>query len=202
MLFNKQTQQAFVFPPKNGTHSAVHFLTAVGWKRIEADINVRKRHLTPDVLIQMYPNLNNYTLYGFLRNPLKRFESVLLHLKQFPYTRLQYEKFLEEQGATPREQISYDEMIRLIPVMPSNYDIMFKPQVAWLTHPKVTVLDFDAYESELRRISGDTTTPLIRYNASNDFGKSQVTPFMVDYVKTQYAADCALWKDLFGREIA
>ncbi len=198
MFFHKESQQAFVFPPKNGTHTIVHFFHQLGWKRTET--NIRERHLTTDVLLQTYPNLVNYTLYGFLRDPVKRFESILLHLKQFPYTRLQLDEFLQEQKATPREQISYDEMVDLFPVMPSWFDIMFKPQADWLAHPKVTVLDFDNYEAEIRRIANNYDLPLVRYNSSIDFGKSVVTQKVIDFVRQHYAADYALAKDRLGKE--
>lgn len=196
MLFNKQTKQAFVFPPKNGTHTVVNFLHQFGWQR-NSD-----HHKTTDLLLSEYPNLSQYTIYGFLRDPLKRFESVMLHFKQFPYTRLQFDEFLQQQNASPREQLTYDEFVDLMPVMPSKFDILFQLQSDWLAFPEVTVLDFDGMDSELRRISGNADQPIERYNYANDFGKSVITDKVRAYVRERYAADYRLAQDRLNKDYA
>lgn len=196
MLFNKQTKKAFVFPPKNGTHTVVYFLHPFGWHR-GAD-----NHELTNVLFDTHPNLVNYKVYGFLRDPLKRFESVILHFKQFPFTRLQFDEFLQQQNATPREQLTYDEFVNLIPAMPSYFDILLRPQSDWLAHPQVTVLDFDNFESELRRISGNADQQIGRHNVADDFGKSVITDKVRAFVREHYAADYALAKDRLGKEYA
>lgn len=196
MLFNKQTKQAFVFPPKNGTHTVVNFLHQFGWHR-NSD-----HHKTTDLLLSEYPNLNEYTIYGFLRDPIKRFESVILHFKQFPYTRLQFDSFLQEQNATPREQLSYDEFVDLIPAMPSNYQILLQPQSDWLAFPQVTVLDFNLFETELRRISGNIDQPIERYNYASEFGKSVITDKVRAFVRDRYAVDYQLARERLNADYA
>ena len=195
MVFNKATKQAFVHPPKTGTHTTQDFLRTLGWKTLPMT------HARTERLIRDYPNLNDYTIYGFLRDPLLRFESVILHLKRMPTVDSIFEKVLRGNGVTDSlEVVSYETVIDVFPKLAEALPAFCHQQAAWLDHPKVTVLDFDNYETELRRISGNYTSPLSIKNKSTDFGKSVVTQRVIDFVRQEYAADYALAKDRLGKE--
>ena len=184
MFFNKATKQAFIFPAKVGTISARHFLGSIGWH------GLRSYHATATALIEEYPALNNYTIYAFYRDPVKRFESAVLHCKQFPRVRDALAKLLQDNGISKSvEAVSYDELVDVHDALVEKFHGLFFPQTHWLDHPKVTALDFAKFESELRRVTGNTTQALVRRNESSDFGRSEITPKVVDFVKAHYASD-------------
>lgn len=192
MVFNKGKRIAFVFPPKTGSISTGSFLKSIGWKSLPY------KHLETKIYLDELPNLNNYTIYGFLRNPLARFESAILHLKRDS----EIDDFVHiiESNGKHVETVSYDEIVDLFPAIIQKLPIFLGLQSKWLSHPKVTVLDFDNLESELRRITGDTTTPMPTYNVSDGFGKSVITDKVRAFVREYYAADYALAKDRLGKE--
>jgi len=195
MVFDKQTKQAFIHPAKTGTQTIRAFLKSVGWKELPMT------HSPLDVLIEKYPNLNDYTVYGFLRNPLSRFESAILHLKRGPAIDKFFEKALRENGIdSSLEAASYEAVISVFPQVLQSTGGFLVPQSYWLNHPKVTVLDFDNLESELRRISGNTTQPIEMLNTATDFGRSEITQAVRDFVRQEYAIDYALAKDKLGKE--
>jgi len=190
MFFDKATKQVFLFPTKVGTMSARHFLGSIGWH------GKMPIHGKPNQLLDKYPNLDNYSFFGFFRDPVSRFESAILHLKQMPsILNSNLDNFL---NGTSRENARYElflsnEFLSLFPVV-------FDRQVDWLDHPKVTPLDFDNFESELRRVTGNTTQPLERRNANTDFGRQEITDDVRAFVREYYAADYALAKDRLGKE--
>lgn len=184
MFFNKETKQAFVFPPKTGTITTRHFLGSIGWN------GLRPYHLTTSEWIEKYPALNDYTIYGFYRDPVKRFESAILHCKQFHLIRDTLAEVLKSNGISKSvEGVSYDELVDIHEAFFAAIKAFGLPQTHWLDHPKVTALDFTKFEEELRRVTGNTTQALVRRNVSSDFGRSEITPKVVDFVKAHYASD-------------
>ena len=195
MYFHKASKQAFVFPPKCGTQTAMRFLAACGWK------HAAKSHFVPEVFIEKYSNLQSYKLYAFLRNPLARFESAVLYAKQAGINHKVMDKLLVDHGIQKtRETVSYDELVDIFPAVKEAFGVIFKPQVDWYQVPNVTPLDFDNYEVEIRRITGNTEVPLVIRNKSTAFGKSVITQKVIDFVRQEYAADYALAKDRLGKE--
>jgi hypothetical protein len=195
MFFDKSSKQAFVFPPKVGTITTCHFLGSIGWK------GLHPRHQKTHEWIEKYPSLNDYSFYGFFRDPMKRFESALLHIKQFPITKGFFVKFLKSKGIDKNEEtVTYEELCSVHSDLLIYFPRVFIPQSEWFFHPKVTLLDFDSFESELRRITGNAEQPLVRWNTSTDFGRSVITDKVRAFVREYYAADYALAKDRLGKE--
>lgn len=193
MFFNKATKQAFIFPPKTGTISVRHFLGSIGWH------GLRPYHLTVDEWIEKYSALNDYKIYGFCRNPLERFESAILHCKQVRYLQDDFQKLLQRSGISESvEVVSYETLTNIHASLVEEFKGLFLPQTRWLNHPKVTVLNFRNMEAELRRITGNTEQPLVRYNTSTDFGRSVITPAVEEFVRQQYADDYRLFDTLNG----
>jgi len=195
MFFHKPSQQAFVFPTNCGTNTAMQFLHGCGWK------NIGKNHFAPEQFIGMYSNLQNYQIYAFVRDPVLRFESGILHIKQVSYYRPILDQFLIDQGIPKtRETVSYEDLIPVFDAMQEKFSVIFDPQVKWHQAPNVMALDFNNMEVELRRITGNADQPLVRYNTSTDFGRSEITQVVRDFVREQYAADYALAKDRLGKD--
>ncbi len=184
MFFDKATKQAFIFSTKTGTIATRHFLGSVGWH------GLHPYHATAEEFIKQYPALNDYTIYGFYRDPVNRFESAVLHCKQFPMVRDALAKLLQDNGISKSvEAVSYDELVDVHDALVEMFKGLFISQTHWLDHPKVTALDFAKFESELRRVTGNTTQVLVRRNESSGFGRSEITPKVVDFVKAHYASD-------------
>ena len=195
MFFHKASQQAFVFPPKCGTSTTLRFLRACGWN------NLGNNHAVTEEFINKYPNLKNYRIYSWFRDPVKRFESSILHVKQQRYYRPILDKILSEQGINEtRQTVSYEQLIDVFPVVAERCDIIFNPQSKWYGSPNVEPLDFDNMEAELRRITGNFELPFIRANTSTEFGRSVITQKVIDFVRQEYAADYAIAEARLSKE--
>lgn len=195
MLFDKEKKLCLFEPTKTGTRTAQNFLRNIGWVFLPPD------HGYPDDYLAKYPNLANYKAYCFLRNPIDRFVSAILYLKQQPPCALRFKQVIDENGiAATVETLSYDQFVDHINQFKAKFPIMLEAQSRWMTLPGTEVLDFDNYEAEIRRISGDYNSPLGVMNKTTDFGKSTVTQKVIDFVRQEYAADYALAKDRLGKE--
>lgn len=182
-------------PPKTGTQTARAFLKNAGWHVIMPE------HSYPETHLATYSNLSNYKYHIFLRNPLNRFVSNVLFLKQHKNGGRIFQNILDEnQVSTTLEAFTYDQFVDLFVKFKNNFEMMLAPQSRWATLPGTEVLDFDNYEAEIRRISGDYTNPLVVQNKSTDFGRSVVTQKVIDFVRQEYVADYALAKDRLGKE--
>lgn len=199
MLFNEVTKQAFVFPPKTGSHTVKEFLKKKNWNEC-ASLNW---HDFTDCLIEKLPKDDNYTIYGFFRNPLTRFESGILFIKQHVMSNYYFSELLRSNRINIQvKNISYDEVVDLFDLINTDpfFNILFLPQIRWLDHSKVTMLDFDKFEYELRRVSNDLTTPIPFKNVSSSVGKSVVTNKVKDFVAQKYAEDYSYAKKVTGKE--
>lgn len=192
MIFSKEKQLCFFTPPKNGTHTLTKFLSNFNWHTIKP-----LTHTYPEVLIKKYPNLLNYKTFVFLRNPLDRFESFVLFVKQKRTD--DFEKLLNQNGIDQSvEKTSYEDLIGLFDKFPENWKVLHAPQSNWITLPTTEVLDFDNFESELHRVTG-LTGPIPWENQTTDWGKSVITDKVCAFVREYYAADYALAKDRLGK---
>lgn len=191
MFFHKESKQAFVFPPRCGTRSTMEFLKKCEWK------NIGKNHFVPEKFIEHYPNLTNYQIYAFFRDPVLRFESKLLYIKQVTGYKEKLEELLVAQGISKtREEVSYDELVDIFPVINQTFYFLFDPQDKWYKVPNITGLDFSNYEAEIRKVTGNTQIQISNTNRSTGFGKSVITQKVRDFVRQHYAADYALGQKL------
>lgn len=194
MIFHKEKKLCMFLPPKTGTQTARIFLKNVGWNIVAPE------HQVPESCLVKYPNLIEYKSYVYLRNPLDRFVSGILFLKQNTASRY-FKQLLESRSIDVSvEHITYEQFLDVFEETNNKFANIFNPQTFWMTHPNTEVLDFDNYEAEIRRISGDYTNPVIIKNKSTDFGRSVVTQKVIDFVRQHYAADYALAKDRLGKE--
>ena len=168
MIFCKERKIAFFLPPRTGSASLIYILSNVGFS-ITA-----YRHIFYSKALEIYPQLSNYKLYGFFRNPEDRFVSAIKACER-----------------TKTENIR--EVF-------NNYIFLFNPQTNFLVQPHVTVLDFDNYEDELVKVVGDSVKgcSAIRANesTSKDFVRSKELKF---YVQQAYAADYEIGMKVLGK---
>jgi len=194
VLFHKEQKLCLFVPPKNGTNTAMTFLKAANWKMVKP-----LGHILPEHAIEKWPNLTQYNYLMFVRNPLNRFVSTILFNKQRDSERFQ--QVLDTCGIQESvEACSYEQVVDNFDRFKSTFNVLFFPQSRWATLPNTEILDFDNYEAEIRRISGNYTIQLVVKNKSTDFGRSVVTQKVIDFVRQEYAADYALAKDRLGKE--
>jgi hypothetical protein len=213
MIFNKDKLRCLFLPPKNGTFTARAFLIDnadgsqhSGWHTY-TDFHHSVVHQYPEVAIGKYPNLKNYKHYAFVRNPVDRFVSAILHVKYMyvPYIHNIIDKHSLD---TTVKHMTYEQVIDCIDDFKSISDLsslVFEPQINWLSLPSVELLDFDNYENEIRRISdfhNAEERPLVIAHKRNNFGESVVTNKVIEFVETEYAEDCKIWREYFGRRLA
>jgi len=210
MIFNKEDRICIFTPPKNGTISLQNFLIGSrplnfeGAPRIDENqkwfVVYDQMHGYPEILINRYPNLLEYKTFVFLRNPLARFESFVLYLKQKYKDRLQ--ETFDKVGVTKSiEEFSYEDMIDLIDRLPGTFKIFTDPQTKWMQHPGTEILDFDNFASEVCCVTGKTGE-VPQMNKSSDWGKSVITDRVRAFVREKYAVDYALAKDRLGKDYA
>lgn len=185
-------------PPKNGSQTAMSFLESNGWYVYPS------LHSKPDLMLKNYPILNTYKLYVFIRNPVDRFVSAILFAKNAYKNRVN--KFILENSLnTTVENLTYEKIVVHIDSFKKSFDFILEPQINWLTVNNINILDFYNYEEAIRSISNlydPNKYPLIIRNKSNGFGKQLITNEVISYVKTEYAEDCKIWGEYFGRRLA
>lgn len=178
MILFKQKKIGFVFPPKTGSSTAESFLlNANGYVRLP------KRHF----LISDLNNpsvLSDYKIYSFLRNPLDRTISCIKSFKPI----LNYNTF--------------DEFVDGFDLHIKPDNLIFMPQARWFEGANVIALDFNNYESELRRASEGLGLEGFLVPQLNQSVKTEepITQKVIDFARTKYAEDYALIKDRLGKD--
>ena len=195
MYFCKEKKLCIFEPTKTGTMTMQAFLKSVGWNFLSPF------HGLPEDYLKKYPNLYEYKAYSFIRNPLDRFVSAVLFLKQNGSYEKQLLKIFMDHGIDRNiVTLTYEDFVDCFKHLRIEYNQFFTYQLRWTTHPNTELLDFDNFESELRRISGDYSTEIVKHHVSTDFGRSVITQKVIDFVRQEYAVDYALAKDRLGKE--
>lgn len=182
MFFHKDKKLAFLLPPKIGTHTLIDFLPKCGFYALPPV------HRNFEWFANKYPNLSQYTVYAFMREPMDYFESA------FRYMRRSISPDSELAGIDFQ---SYEQMIEYLPAFQREINILTKPQSWWLSDTRLTLLNFNNFESELRRITGNTDQPIPKLNAADEW-RGVITPAVEEFVRQHYADDYRLWNTLNG----
>lgn len=195
MVFNKQNKVAFVCPPRTGSTTLHTYLNGQGWFRL------KEKHESLENLIELYPNLVEYKVYGFFRNPLIRFESCILYAKQnFLFSSIFNRRIANAGIEKTIQELSYEDVVDNFSQLFNFGGFLFKPQTFWFNDPRVTALDFHNMKSELDKVIGLISDPIPVLNGSNDFGRSVITDKVRAFVRDYYAADYQFAKDVLGKE--
>jgi hypothetical protein len=210
LIFNEQ-KVVFLLPPKVGSSTAENFLT-----KSDKKFTKYNRHTPLKYALIEFPFIADYKINCFLRNPIDKFMSsvVMAKFKAWPSTfgikkrDLMLTDELKKVGKSFNgvENMSFEDFVDAFSVARINYDLIFFKQLSWIKHGNVTanVLDFENYESSLRSAAkglGLENAPFEILNRTPDQYRGVVTDKIVDFVKTEYAEDCQLWYEKFGRRV-
>lgn len=202
MIFFEEKKIAFVFPAKTGSTTAMNFLLQSKLKMTVSD--AVKKHLTPKEAKDKYPILKDFVFYSFLRNPVERFVSALTVSAHEP----QFKKLITIGSENPSEKaddflnVLYERNRHLVP------QIFFKPQSEYFDSSDIVALDFDNYESELRRASAGLGLENVILNTENKTNyenaganKNNLIKWLTPYVKKKYAKDFELLIEKFNKSL-
>lgn len=187
MMFHRGTKTAFVLPPKTGTTTLVFCLEKLNFRLLPQKKYIGdNRHPFPKEFLKTYPVLNEYKFYGFFRNPLDRFQS-LLSMSGMLFKKIDHKNY-------EKSLIKNFNSIESLKRVPKN-------QVEWLDYPIIKVLDFDNFEKEVSQIGkahGREDLEIPRLNASSRH--TVATDEMKTFVREYYSADYQFAKRVLGKE--
>lgn len=194
MYYDAQRKLAFVLPPRTGTTTFSELLSQWGAVRtfVMDQKSVDVMHPKPaDVEIT---DFDQYALYGFFRNPLDRFLSIIRYIRN---GHVFYSKFYSDSGITPEQfkQMNYDEMLDAFPKYQPLIPKFFDPQISWLANAKT--LDFNNYTAEILRVArmfGVTQVNVFVNNWTDNNGEIP-SQKVIDFVQAQYADDYRLGRE-------
>ena len=170
MIFNKEKKICLFQPPRTGTTTARNFLMLNGWNV------VMPFHGTPDELITKYPNIKQYKMYCFFRNPLDRFLSCVAYCEEI-------------------EKVKFSKDIV------DEFDWLFKPQSCWANFNGMNLLNFEKYEDEIRILSGLKNDIKYPINLKNSSLKkpANLSKQLFNFVRKKYFEDFLIFeKRIYG----
>jgi hypothetical protein len=186
MYYDEQRKLAFVLPTRTGTTTFSMLLRDWGATKVEGI------HPKPDEA--QIENFNEYKIYGFFRNPLDRFLSLLRYIRE---GKIIAKNFYANCGITGFEfsAFTYDQMLDAFPKYQPLVPKFFDPQVAWLAN--ATALDFNNYTAEILRVARmfDVKQVNLAVNNWTDSGAEVPSQQVIDYVQSTYADDYRLGRE-------
>lgn len=201
MIFCEEKRIAFVFPAKTGSTAARHFFNQSKINVFFDDFSLR--HATADEAKFKYPFLKDFTFYAFCRNPIDRFVSSLFESLAIPtIKRLVLLGSKDTVGGMHEFMNVYYERHK------SFVEVFAKPQVHYFQDKAVIPLDFDLYESELRKVSSnlgmeDVVIEKKRKTNYEEEGanKTNLRKWLTPYVIKNYSMDCEFWVKTFNKPL-
>ena len=187
-------------PPRTGSTSLTKLLNEWGAKLAVPENEGGKHCFIKDAIKRM-PELAEYKFYGFMRNPVDRYVSLLRYLQQGRQVPI-----IANDLGVPEKQIGSTPPSTLHRLLLPKFDEFilkryFIAQTAWLNGAEL--LNFENYDLELLKIArllGKTRVTIPRLNGT--IHNETISDDIKDFVRHYYADDCALWKERFGRETA
>lgn len=147
------------FAPKTGTTS-LHEL----FKNYIVNLN-NHDHLNYQELFSKHPELISYTFYAFYREPADRLLSALLFIKQKRKADMhriitginpKYPDKLSDEELKTVDEYSVEDMIdnfiAFNPGLDLEFNWLLKPQVHWLDHSSIKLLNFYDYDNEVTKL--------------------------------------------------
>ena len=179
MILFKDKKVAFALPPRTGSTTAKEFLF-----KSKNCVQLPNRHEPPKIFIKKYPTLADYKIYSFLRNPLERFVSGVHFVNKDTNLDMSCDEFIDNKFAKL-----------------SSF-IVFKKQAEWFEGVNVEALNFDNYETELRRVTDGLGLDAhsIEWLNKSEGDPLEITDKVRNFVREYYAADYALAKERLGKE--
>ena len=202
MLILDEHRIAFAFPAKTGSTTAVKFISNFrGATKV-----LPQKHLLPSEVVKDYPQIKDYRIFCFVRNPVDRFVSAMCMNGTEPLL-----KDLAN-AICKSDDLDIDEFLRKYFLNgflgnarhESFRRYMFLSQAKYFQGFDVTALDFDDYENELRKATKDLELDKVevtRENEGNLDMKQSLASKVKSFVRAEYAEDYRLWEEKFGRRI-
>ena len=194
MILFKDQKVAFLFPPKTGSTTALEYLL-----HCKDAVSIGHKHTAVKQALRTEPNLRDYTVYAFLRNPAEWLISGLLMFREHYYIN-NFVKALERDDVFDSKDFAEVYYIRHKNLHPLN---TLAPQIKYFNGDlNVIALDFDNYESELRRATqglGLDDVAIGWENKGVHDSKKAMAKKVISLVKSEFADDCALWQERFGK---
>lgn len=189
MYYDTQRKLAFVMPPRTGTTMFSRLLTE--WGVSEIGIS---RHTKPSEVTIEEP----HTLYGFFRDPLDRYMSLVRYYKMMlsdSTTQKGISEKLALIGMTVSDvqALSYEQFIDFSTQGIATF--YMHPQVDWLANAQL--LDFSNYTPEILRVARMLGQTQVRVGVMNDSTPNDEVPSqrVIDYVQSRYADDYRLGRE-------
>lgn len=180
MYYDAQRKLAFVFPIRTGSTTFYEILKNVGLSSVSGE----KHILIQDALIKM-PELKDYSIYGFFRDPVDRFLSIKRYL--FQLVKQQVE-LTHPKGMEFLVNEDYENAVLEMP----GY---FSKQIEWLNG--ATLLDFKNYNLEVLKVMKmlDIKQVTIAVNHWTENSNEIPSQRVIDFVQAQYADDYRLGRE-------
>lgn len=194
MVLFREHKVAFLLPPKTGSTTLYCFL-----KHSKGAVLLGDRHTVPKYALELEPSLCEYTVYSFLRNPAERFISGLVMFKEHAFASNLLRALKRDDVADYKDFIE----INYTRVRHKYYGDLLSSQAKYFNGGlSVTALDFDNYDAELRRATQGLGLDDVEIGWENEGvhdGKKEMAKKITSFIKTEYAEDCALWQERFGK---
>jgi hypothetical protein len=191
---------AFLLPAKTGSTTVLNYLKHSSLQKTITE----ERHLYLSEALDQFPQIKEYKVYCFVRNPAKRFASFLMmQLDKQPI------KNLINVFKKDIKQGYFDFMGAYF--LNNRYSYNYRlsaPQVNYFGEANVIALDFDDFDAELKKATQDLGIgpAEIKHSGRRDYesegvDKQKLVDWVMPFVKVEYADDCRLWEERFGRRI-
>ena len=243
MIYDAEKKLIVLLPPKTGSTSLRSlFISLVPAGTNQSEVPVGNRflltvwpitstttaivqgHIKYNEILQVFPNINldEYTIYGFYREPVARFMSAFKYLQQrllidlgvkvingnIGDLKLIYKAIYNNDEAITQDKIEAITIDDIISTIEKNVEApildLFRPQTLYLTD-KVTLLDFEDYENNVKMLlevfgynmifghNIDISIP--KHNDTNSANYlSDLTEEQITKIKQIYAVDYAFFE--------
>lgn len=174
-------------PPRTGT-------TMFGTLLAQWNIPLagKTKHSKPSEI--QLDGLEQYAIYGFFRDPVDRFLSMLRYMQQ-KYGA--WDKLLAdvEMSSEQFKALNYDQLVDLFPKYQNSFPFYFHSQTAWLENAQL--LDYRNYVPEILRVARMLDVTQVHVGVMNETDNAGITPSqkLIDFVQAQYADDYRLGRE-------
>jgi len=203
MILFEEKKVAFLFPARNGSTAASKFLRKSKIKYIALE----NRHIPLKDAKNNFPQIEDYTIYCFFRNPIERVASYITFDLDNVYAKNIIKIF--KNDVKGKDYTNFLDVYFKNKVDSYIAGVYFLPQRSYyLNDLNVEVLNFANYESELRRASQGLDLDDIKIERQNqskyedsEVNKIEFISWLTPYMKEYFADDCKFMYEKFGYKI-
>lgn len=187
MYYDTQRKLVFAMPPRTGTTMLGRLLKEWGLRFYATTAHEKPSN-------QNIEGFETFQVYGFFRDPLDRFLSLL----RFMQKKSDEWQVIRDSMGLSAEQIqamNYDQLLDEFPKYENAIDIYFKPQFYWLESAEL--LDFNNYTTETLRVARMLGQTKVYVGIVNETDNPGVAPSqkVIDFVQSYYVDDYRLGRE-------